>query len=127
MSVPGVTVLGMGQREMGQRAENMPQLASVIAGFQKRALDIVGVHLENVEAMVVKAALADGLTQREAAALLSMSKSKVNRCARMNVDTPPKYREAYGALFDLLEEMLLGDSRASIVERARAYDRGRTE
>lgn len=116
MSVPWITVLSMGQSGYPERTQLQVTVDEI-----KRLEAHVSFYTYHVMSVVVKATLHEGLTQREAAQLLRLSKSKVNRMARDPLSVSVGIGDPFKDVDRAIEEHLLGERRAEIWEAATAY------
>lgn len=116
MSIPWGMVSIMGQDDFAKRTQLQVTVDEI-----KRLEAHVSFYTYHVMSLVVKAALHEGMTQREAAQFLRLSKSTVNRMARDPLGVTVAIGDPYKNVDRAIEEQLLGERRAEIWEAATAY------
>jgi len=91
----------------------------------KRLENHVEFYTYHLMSVMVKAALNEGMSQREAAQLLRLSKSKVNRMARDPLGIVVGIGDPFKNVDRAIEEHLLGEQREAIWAAAGAYEDAR--
>lgn len=88
----------------------------------------VAFYTYHLMSVMVKAVLNDGASQRKAAQLLRLSKSKVNRMARDPLGVVVAIGDPFKDVDTAIEAHLFGDQREAIWAAAMAYDaKGRAD
>lgn len=88
----------------------------------------VAFYTYHLMSVMVKAVLHEGMSQREAAQFLRLSKSKVNRMARDPLGVTVAIGDPFKDVDRAIEAHLLGGQRDAIWEAAMAYDaKGRVD